>query len=464
MSQSPNTSAKLMCLVLLTLLFACLAIAGQAQVPRIFRPNRNPPVQPAPSSPTQPAQPASPSSTPNREAQRRRPAAQQETDSQTGGSYVDDGYTWFEAVSTQELNAQHRPVTTGWTLKSDIRLIGDYPRGSGIKVNVVRAGNMLATTRCEMFQYAQDRKVAQIPHHLVTINCQNKTSTVKELGKFDVQIVLVNGDTDAETNVRNYKIEVLKVDRIAGGFSNPQPDAPHYYVSRHAEAPVSFLFMRPSNAHSHIGEDERSAIINTNTVEIYFNLSPSKEGKDIRDGYLRCSVNGKNLEMTNDKAEMNIERHYEEVYTDRLAAQYKSGTEFRDEIGFAWVRMVLPFAYGEVRSGGNRLNMKDTPGNWECSLMNNGATWRTWRWTVGRDGMLVKHAEQNGNVNLYYNSYLIDTEIPAGGSALDKRLAPTSLSDGFFYGQKWTTAEGKAMAGKVPAKGSPIPVPSNKIK
>ena len=31
-------------------------------------------------------------------------------------------------------------------------------------------------------------------------------------------------------------------------------------------------------------------------------------------------------------------------------------------------------------------------------------------------------------------------------------------------GQPWTTAEGKAMAAKVPTKGSPAPVPSNKIK
>lgn len=110
------------------------------------------------------------------------------------------------------------------------------------------------------------------------------------------------------------------------------------------------------------------------------------------------------------------------------------------------------------------LNMSKYPGNWECSLREKGETWRKWRWTIGRDGMGVKHPEQNGNVNLYYNSYLIDTEIPAGGSTKDKRLAPTSLADGFFYGQPWTTPEGKAMAAKAPTKGSPTPLPSNKIK
>ena len=78
--------------------------------------------------------------------------------------------------------------------------------------------------------------------------------------------------------------------------------------------------------------------------------------------------------------------------------------------------------------------------------------------------MPVKHAEQNGNVNLFSNAYLIETEIPAGGTIYDKRLVPVSLTEGFFYGQKWTTAEGKAAAAKVPTKGNLLPVPSNKAK
>ena len=78
--------------------------------------------------------------------------------------------------------------------------------------------------------------------------------------------------------------------------------------------------------------------------------------------------------------------------------------------------------------------------------------------------MPVKHAEQNGSINLYFNSYLIDMDIPTGSSILDKRLAPTSATEGLFDGQKWTSAEGKALAGKVSTKGSLMPIPSNKIK
>jgi hypothetical protein len=44
-------------------------------------------------------------------------------------------------------------------------------------------------------------------------------------------------------------------------------------------------------------------------------------------------------------------------------------------------------------------------------------------------------------------------DIPAGGSALDKRLVPgESLARGLFYGIPWATAEGKTMAAKVAEK------------
>jgi len=78
--------------------------------------------------------------------------------------------------------------------------------------------------------------------------------------------------------------------------------------------------------------------------------------------------------------------------------------------------------------------------------------------------MATKHPEQNGNVNLFYNSYLLDTEIPAGGTLIVKRLVPVSAAEGLFSGLPWTTPEGKAMAAKVPTKGTPAPVPSNKLK
>lgn len=429
---------------LIVFLFALTNSAqGQIKIPKIFKPKPNsPPPAPQPQTPARDA----------------RPQAEQPFIAAPGENYLDDGFTWFEAVSTQELNEQHRPVSTGWALRSELRLIGNYPRRSAFKVNVSRGGKILATNRCEAYISGGDGGVEYI---FSGGACVDKTKTVKEVGKFDVEIIAVNGDTDAETSVRKYKIEVFKVERIGGGFSNPQPDAPHYYISRHAEAPASLLFLRPKGAHSYTGPDDRDRTFADNSVEIYFNLSPGTV--DFRSGYLRCTVDGKPLEMQNDKVESTVARFYAEVYTDRLAPQYKNGTEYRDEIRFSWVRADLPFTYGSGADGWE-TNLSNHPGNWECSLMNNGATWRTWRWTILPNGMPQKHPEQKSGVNLFPTAFLIDTEIPAGGAAIDKRLAPISAAEGFFYGQPWISGEGKAMAAKVPAKGNPAPVASNKIK
>ena len=160
-----------------------------------------------------------------------------------------------------------------------------------------------------------------------------------------------------------------------------------------------------------------------------------------------------------DQAISRAERNFLVIYQDRLAPQYKRGTEYRDEIGFRMVRVHAPLTWGSVRDT-NRLALEDYPGNWECSLMNNGEVWRTWRWKIGANGMPEMHPEQKGNVNLYFNSFIVDMEIPAGGSPLDKRLVPEATAAGFFYGQPWTSAEGKAMAGRVPKKGTPDPLPS----
>ena len=154
-----------------------------------------------------------------------------------------------------------------------------------------------------------------------------------------------------------------------------------------------------------------------------------------------------------------------EIYSDRLAAPYSAGGPvYEDDFGFRIYRASLPLTYGTAQASPNRTNLKEYPGNWECNISDNGTVLRTWRWTVGADGMPVKHPEQNGNVNLFSNAYLVETEIPTGGTTLDKRLVPVPASQGFFFGQPWITPAGKAAAAKVPTKGNPLPVPSNKIK
>ncbi len=455
-------TASTVCLLVL-LALTCLAVSAQIRIPRIPRTRPNQPAQPQPTSPTQPSQP--PATSTSVEGTRES-VGRTEAVSQPGGNYVDDGFTWFEAMTSHVLDEKHMEVPTGWALKSSVRVMGIYPAHTAFKIVVSKAGAPVATTRCEAGSYNMTTRNPADVSFIYIDGCWDSKNATKELGKFDVDVVVINGGTNAEASVRKYKIEVLKVDRVNAQVGKLSvPESPRYMISRHAEAPVSILFLRPARAFGYVLSGEARRTSDLNQMEILFSLSPSEKGKTLGVFNVRCSVDGKHIDLgggnQGDVLPPQPVRRYEEIYTDRIAPAYKAGPVYKDDIGFSLVRAPLPF---EWKNSGHGFSMSEHPGNWECSMMDNGEKFRTWRWTVGSAGTLVKHAEQNGNVNLYFNSYLIDMDIPAGGSILDKRLVSTSATDGFFYGQKWTTPEGRAMAARVPTKGSPTPVPSNKIK
>ena len=260
---------------------------GQFKVPKIFKPKQNPP------SPTQ--------TNPTQETVR-----QTETTAKTdgGGNGIDDGFTWFEAVSFQEpINGTRTDL--GWALKSSLRIMGEYPRRSAFKIIVSKAGKPLATTRCEAFPEAS--RFTGI-NFLWTFECFKKETAIKDLGKFDVQIVFVNGDTDAETILRNYKIEVLKADRVTGPTMKPIADAPQYYISRHAEAPVNILFQRPGGTYDYFHMNSETT--QSNQVEVYFNVSPTKKGWGLPYAALRCSVNGTRIKLREAGSQTDIVSSY----------------------------------------------------------------------------------------------------------------------------------------------------------
>src|ERR1044072_494047 len=381
---------------------------------------------------------------------------------------IDDGFTWFESAAVSEnTGVNNAPVATGWMLKAWARVMGEFPNRSALKFVVVKAGKPVATTRCETYIY--HRGAGDVDESFMrTADCWQKNSATKETGNFDVQVYVVGGETLAEKLVRTYKIEVRPVNRVPSG-QQPGTAPPQYIIMRHAEAPVSFMFLRPSGYISYFDVADRPERSGANLVELHYNLSPTDIGRNLPHSHARCTVNGKLLSMPGpmpyaDQITSSIERFTHEIYQDRLAPKYKAGIEYRDEMRFQMVRVRFPLTWGKVRDT-NRLALEDYPGSWECSLVNNGEIWRTWRWKVGADGRVEMHPEQKGNVNLGYNTYLIDMEIPAGGSPMDKRLVSgESSAKGLFYGIPWTSAEGKATAAKVPKKGDAFSVPSNMVK
>lgn len=404
------------------------------------------------------------------------PAVTSARDGSNRQMVIDDGYTFFNAEPLQEHNAQlRRQVGIGWHLNSHLRMFGTVPNRSAFKVVVSKGGKDLAAVRCEGTTYrrAEDRapQNLQTPgdDYMITgiRGCEDKTKAIKETGKLDVKVYFINGNTDEERLLRTYKIDVHEATRVRGLPANPVPDVSHYYIQRHAETAAAILFLRPvkgdnqfpPNYHLIAGEN----ILNSE-VDIYFSISQQKLTDRIPQAALRCSVNGDLLNFPGqgdyaDATRVRQKRAETAIYTDRLAAEYKRGREYMDEVSFSMYQVKLPLLL-KGNPQNHRLGMSDHQGKWECSIRINGETVRTFRWTVGNDGRPVPHPEQaSGNVNLAHNGFLIEAEVPAGGSSFDHRLLPLP-NDGIFYGVPWSSTEGKSAAAKVPTKGRPYHVPS----
>ncbi len=390
---------------------------------------------------------------------------------------IDDGFTFFDAEPLQEYSAQaRRQVGIGWHLSSQLRMFGTVPNRSGFNVVVSKAGKDITKVRCEgtVYRTAEDPAPADQRNpgddYVMTVQhgCADKTKVIKETGNLDVKVYFFNGSTDEEKLLRTYKIDVREATRVRGLATAPVPDVPHYYIQRHAETPAAVLFLRPivgsrlSPTYYRIPGDSDFH----SEVDIYFSISTIKQVDRLRQAVTRCSVNGSPVNFPGsgdnaDGARLRQLRDETAIYTDRLAPEYKRANEYMDEVSFSLYQIKLPILLRNDPSN-NRIGMSDRKGNWECSIRINGETIRTFRWTVGSDGRPVPHPEQSsGNVNLNYNAYLIEAEVPGGGSPVDHRLLPLP-NDGFFYGVPWTSAEGKAAAAKIPVKGGPYHVPSTK--
>lgn len=387
---------------------------------------------------------------------------------------IDDGFTFFDAEPLQEYSAAaRRQVGIGWHLRSNLRMFGTVPNRSGFNVVVSKAGKDLTKIRCEGTPYrkAEDQAPADQRNpgddYVITTqhDCADKTKLIKETGKLEVKVYFFNGSTDEEKLLRTYKIDVREATRVRGLATAPVPDVPHYYIQRHAEVPAAILYIRPiigsrlSPTYYRIAGDSDYH----SEVDIYFNISTIKQVDRLRQAVTRCSVNGTpiNFPGTGDNSDgARLRQLLDEtaIYTDRLAPEYKRANEYMDEVSFSLYQAKLPLLLRNDPSN-NRIGMLDRKGKWECSLRINGEVLRTFSWTVG-DGGVMPHPEQSsGNVNLNYNGFLIDTTIPAGGSAFDHRLLPLP-NDGLFYGIPWSSAEGKAAAARVPTKGKPYHTPS----
>ncbi|NNE98013.1 MAG: hypothetical protein HKN25_03225 [Pyrinomonadaceae bacterium] len=313
---------------------------------------------------------------------------------------LDDAFTYFEA-ETIKTNRKHK----GWYLEPSLKMLGDVPRRSAFRIDVKKNGKVVYAHRCMLAGMSKKETQA----------CYDRNKLTKDTGWFDVEVYFVNGDTDEETRVRTYKIDVRKSYKVASEAD--------FYIQRYADIGVGYLEVKSDILYLH-------TVIATNKgYGKEFGYSP----------FVRCTLNGTPFRLTKNNASGFEQRQY------------------RVSRGFQGVTVRLPLTLGNKPVYGDDITNK--PGKWECRIVGNGnrEVARIFRFEVNGDGSIARHPEQvNGNVNLDENTFLIDLEIPKGGSVIDRALLP-SANRGLFYGIPWSTTEGKAMAAKMPKKGNPFP-------
>ncbi|MCB1023469.1 MAG: hypothetical protein KDB79_03710 [Acidobacteria bacterium] len=374
---------------------------------------------------------------------------------------IDDGFTFFEATPVKERSEKYKgDISKGWTLTANLRVFGTFPNNSGFKIIVIQNGKALATYSCTGKTHRKSespvREVKNSPDDDFMStetggSCGRKENIfVEKPGKYDVQIFAVNGDTDAASLLRTYKIDVHEAKKIRPGNL---PGASDFYIQRYAETPVAVLYLRPGLESGRVKPDYHEKGMGTSlkgNVDIYFNMAATENSDSLSfDGvpYARCFVNGQRVNFENE-GQVKIQS----VRGD--SAKMERDGKPTEYIGFYNFWLNLPIVWKGNGQSGNP-NMEKQTGEWKCDLRNGSETIRTFKWNVGDDGFPIEHFEQkSGNVNLHWGAYLIDVDIPAGGSSLDGRLMPTPNA-GLFYGIPWKTERNAT----VPAKGKPFLTP-----
>ena len=378
---------------------------------------------------------------------------------------IDDGFTFFEAkpVKSERIAKYRGYIAKGWTLTGNFRAFGTFPDNSGFKMVVAKNGKALAKYMCVAKVHRKaDSPVTSVrnspddDYMLTGGRCGGKEKTfVKSPGKYDVQVYAINGDTDEETLLRTYKIDVHEAKKIRPGNV---PGVSDFYIQRHAEAPLAILYLRPPQKNyakpNYHQINAGSTLIGE--VDIYINVATTRNRLEFSEiPAVRCFVNGKRVRFLN-------KGHSRPKAMRGDSAIYARNGKPTEYMGFYNYRVNVPILVKSSRgttADNQNPSFERYKGDWRCQLRDGMETVRTFKWTIGSDGMPVEHPEQtSGNINLHWGAYLIDMEIPEGGSEIDKSLMPMPNA-GMFYGIPYKTDIGKQKAAAVPKKGKPYLTP-----
>ena len=413
------------------------------------------------------------------------------------GFYVDHGYTFFTIESVSD-SIDGKRVDLGWKLSGEIRIFGDAPDRSSIKLVLKKDGKVVSERRTQSYVFKKgDPKLdvavsntsagSRQPHIISGARHQGALPKVEPgTGEYEVDVIYIDGDTSKEHHAHTYTIHVNKVDQLDAVAGELMVRPPKYVVSRHQEALTTILSSWIDYSRNHA----------PGMMVLLWNASPletSGSAHSPNTAYLRCSVDGEpiNLGNPNHPQAANLKgldstrtssqwtpsnwssgskRFIYERHNDRNALEYRSGRDYREELIFYNYHTILPIAditdgyppedWSDADKITAHTTFADHPGEWECQWLDNGELMRTFRWEVDKDGQLVPHPEQKKGLTLNPGAILVETIIPEGGAKFDGRLVPDAVKDGGFYGWKWKSSEMKKLAKKVPEIGNPWPTPS----
>jgi hypothetical protein len=260
------------------------------------------------------------------------------------GFFIDHGYTYFTVESLSE-RINNSEVDQGWKLSSAIRIYGEAPDRSSIKLVLKKDGDILAERRTETdVLKAGDPKLnktagstaagKQQAHMLSGVKHQGWLDPVKPAtGEYTVDVIYIDGETNKEHYAHTYTINVGKVEKNDANGNIELIRAPEYFVSRHQEALSSILTT---------WMDYNADLAPTKMV-LMWNASPadiSNSPHSPNDTYLRCTVDGDPIKLGHDdqikgldgtrtkssyKDRSTVVRHF-----DRNALEFRRGTAHRE--------------------------------------------------------------------------------------------------------------------------------------
>jgi len=364
------------------------------------------------------------------------------------GVRYDDGFVRFVAVNHH--------AREQWFLESQVRLLGTgVPRGSAFKFVVKQGRRVLSTTTCEgQLNWRGDSEGA--PDRFFVGGCIDRDQPITVAGPLTVDVIFLNDDDGSETVLRTHPLDVRSVtrQRLAG---NEAPD--HFFINLHAEAAAMLIEqvpMRLRRAGAEAGGRPGSA---ARSNDVFLNLVRSPEG-NIRDTTLRCTVEGERLDLGTDDTARRVggTGNQPQTVTQVLRVRGQNNVA-QEDIGWEWdvIQLPLTFGTGTGAQSNRYVNMDAHPGRWECLLRRSDRrVIRRFAFTVGADGLVLPHPEEEAGLVLHPGAHLADGVIP-DDSPIDRRTDPRAARGGAFYGRAWATPQGRAIGAGIPAIGEAYP-------